>query len=131
MRVATTLQPIVLYNGGAALNYNTAPGAGTTDIVTLSETAANFSKLTIWGSYDGIQAATTLVSPNNHGCTLQLFIPHGWPADRVYIKSSRLNVDGTQITNGGWAAMWLSASTIHFDATPAPEIAIVRVEGIR
>lgn len=47
MRVVTTLQPIILYNGGAALNYDTAPGAGTTGTVTLSETAANFKELIV------------------------------------------------------------------------------------
>jgi hypothetical protein len=130
-RVGTAIQPVVLYNGGAARSYDTAPGSGTTGTVPLSETAANFSKLTIWGSYGGMQAETTMVDPNNHACTLQLFVPNGWPATMVYIKSSRLDVSGTHITNGGWAAMWLSASTTHFDATSAPEISIIRVEGVR
>lgn len=130
-RLITAIQPVVLYNGGNSLDYDTAPGSGTTGTVTLSETAANFRKLTIWGDYCGMQAATTLASPNGRECTLQLFVPDAGPASMVYIKSSRLKVSGTSITNSGWVAMWLSASTNHFDATSAPEIAIVRVEGRR
>ena len=120
-----------LVAGGAALAYDTAPGEGTTGTVTLSETAANFSKLTIWGRYSDMQTATTLVNPNKRACTIQLFVPNGCPATMVYIKSSRLDVSGTNITNNGWVSMWLSASTTHFDATSAPEISIIRVEGRR
>lgn len=45
MRVVTTLQPIILYNGGAALTYDVAPGSGTTGTVTLSEDVSGFKRL--------------------------------------------------------------------------------------
>jgi hypothetical protein len=130
-RLATTIQPVVLYNGGATLDYDIAPGWGTTGTVTLSETSANFRRLTIYGRYDTMYTSVEVTSPNGKDLTMQFFIPDGGPSSMVYIKSSRLQVSGTHITNSGWLAMWLSASTNHFDATSAPEINVVRVEGVR
>ena len=60
MRVVTTLQPIILYNGGAALNYNTAPGPGTTGTVTLSEDVSGFKRLFVTYRAEG-----EAVSPGN------------------------------------------------------------------
>ncbi len=130
-RIADAIQPVVLYNGGAALDYDTAPGAGTAGTVTLSETAAHFRELTIFGKYDVYETSVTLTNPDGLDTALQLFLPDAGPATRTYIKSRAIAISGTSITDSGWVAMWLSASTNHFDAVAAPEIAIVRVEGRR
>ena len=130
-RIADAIQPVVLYNGGAALDYDTAPGAGTTGTVTLSETAANFRELTIFGKYDVYETSVTLTNPDGLDSALQLFIPDAGPATMTYIKSRAIAISGTHITDSGWAAMWLSDSTNHFDATSEPEIAIIRVTGRR
>ena len=123
--------PTVLYNGGAALNYNTAPGSGTTDTVTLSETAAHFRKMTIYGQYSTFYTSTTVCSPNDKRGLLQFVIPNAGPATMVYIKSKTCWISGTQITNSAWASMWLNASTNHFDTINPTEISIIRVEGWR
>jgi hypothetical protein len=117
--MATALVPKVLYSGS------------TTGTVTLSETAASFSKLIIYGKYDTFYTSTTVYSPNGKSGCLEFFIPNAGPATMVYIKSRTFGINGTQITNGAWTAMWLNASTNHFDSVSAPEISIVRVEGIR
>lgn len=130
-RLATAIQPVVLYNGGAALDYNVAPGAGTTGTVTLSETAANFRELTIFGKYGEFATSVTLTNPDGLTSALQLFLPNGVPATITYVKSRVCKISGTHITNSGWVAMWLSDTATHFDATSAPEIAITRVEGRR
>lgn len=130
-QLITAIKPVVLYNGGAALDYDTAPGAGTAGTVTLSESAAHFKEMTIFGKYEGYETSVTLTNPDGLDSALQLFIPNAGPATRTYIKSRAIAISGTHITDTGWVAMWLSGSTTHFDATSAPEIVIIRVTGRR
>lgn len=118
-QMETALAPKVLFSGS------------TTGDVTLSESAANFSKLIVYGKYEFWETSTEIYSPNGKGGALQFFIPDAGPATMVYIKASAFKISGTKITSGAWAAMWANASTNHFDAVSAPEISITRVEGIR
>ena len=130
-QLITAIQPVVLYNGGAALDYDTAPGAGTTGTVTLSEDVSHFKEITVFGKYEGYETSVTLTNPDGLDSALQLFIPDAGPATRTYIKSRAIYISGTSITSTGWTAMWISATETHFDAVAAPEIAITRVEGRR
>ena len=134
MRVVTTLQPIILYNGGAALTYDTAPGAGTKDTVTLSETAANFSKLKIFyytGQY-GAKSSVEVAKPNGNNvsmfcCTVSF--------QAMVITSRVAYINGKSITTQsdgsnpsyGVAQYRTTGVTILWNN----DITIYRVEGIR
>jgi virulence-associated protein VagC len=130
-RVGTAIQPVVLYNGGAALNYNTAPGAGTTGTVTLSETAANFSKLKIFYKTDDNEfQSVEVTSPNNK--LVSLSINHPWgsgQASAVVLKGTWVAISGTSINVGGYCNIGITTSAV--TSYSGNVIYIVRVEGIR
>ena len=129
--LATAIQPVVLYNGGAALGYDVAPGAGTDGTVKLSETAANFRELTIFFTDDaGYITSTTLPFPNGRG--FGCFSGHGGLAgslsDPGVICAGTYSVSGTTITKTGWFRHYDSDG---FKADRADYITIIRVEGRR
>jgi hypothetical protein len=132
-RLATAIEPVVLYNGGAALNYDTAPGAGTTGTVTLSETAANFKELTIFYGYFATSSSVKVTYPN--GKVAGLYLMFVQEDNNLWTKTRSVTISGASITTLGSAgnlAISLSASSIIFAQVPnPPEILITRVEGRR
>lgn len=113
-RFATAIQPVVLYNGGAALNYDVAPGSGTTGTVTLSESAANFRKLTLYlldntGRYAGafpiaaLPGATAIAVGQT--CDAFGFEASGGQPNWTFIRRTRYTLaSGTTLvpSNGGY-----------------------------
>lgn len=132
-RFLTAIQPVVLYNGGAALTYDTAPGTGTTGTVTLSESAAHFKELTIYYAYNSISSSVVLT--NRDAATAGLYLMfvggEGW----LWTKTRNVAVSGTTITTSGNCANTdfnLSAGGYSWaQSLTTPEIAIIRVEGRR
>jgi hypothetical protein len=120
-----------LVAGGAALAYDTAPGSGTNGTVTLSETAANFSKLKIfYKSDDNAYQSVQVVSPN--GKFVELSVNHARGAGQVtevIVKGSWVTISGTSITVGGYCNIGITTSAV--TSYPGNVIYIVRVEGIR
>lgn len=133
-RFATAIQPVVLYNGGAALNYDTAPGAGTTGTVTLSETAANFAELTILYHYD-VWANSSVTLTNPDGKTAGLYLMFVGANGDLWTKTRNIAIGGTSITNATKAANLALSLTdgacLLARSYDAPEIIITRVEGRR
>jgi virulence-associated protein VagC len=130
-QMETALQPVVLYNGGAALNYDTAPGNGTTGTVTLSETAANFSKLKIFYKTDDTSYQSVEI-PAPNGKQVELSVNHPWgsgQATGVMLKGAWVTIRGTSITVGGYCNIGIRTSAV--TSYPSNVIHIVRVEGIR
>ncbi|NLH92585.1 MAG: hypothetical protein GX481_09100, partial [Atopobium sp.] len=135
-RFLTAIQPVVLYNGGAALSYNTAPGAGTTGTVTLSEDASHFTQIRIDYQYgdahDTLYGSTFLQSPNGRECGLYIEYPDYNDHAALWVKTRLVKVSGTSITNvrGGAYAIYTGAGMDpYFDGTI--EIAITKVVGWR
>jgi hypothetical protein len=129
--LAHVLSETVLYNGGAALNYNTAPGAGTKGTVTLSESAANFSKLKIFYRTDDT-AYQSVEIPAPNGKQVELSVNHPWgfgQATGVLLKGASVTISGTSITVGGYCNIGITTSAV--TSFSGNVIYIVRVEGIR
>ena len=124
-RLATAIQPVVLYNGGAALYYDTAPGAGTTGTVTLSESAANFSKLKIFfRTDDNAYGSYEVPFPNGKRVGLSA----NWSTGTsMWYKARAIDISGTSITTVEYGNVNSDGSS--FSHTNV--IYIVRVEGIR
>jgi hypothetical protein len=124
-RVATAIQPVVLYNGGASLNYNTAPGSGTKGTVKLSETAANFSKLKIfYRTDDNAYGSYEVPSPNGK----RVGLSSNWSTGAsMWYKSRAIEINGTSITTVEYGNVNSDGSTFSHSNV----ISIVRVEGIR
>lgn len=133
-RFLTAIQPVVLYNGGAALDYDTAPGAGTTGTVTLSETAANFRELTVFYHY-GVWACSSVTLTNPNGKTAGLYLMFVGADGNLWIKTRNIAMGGTSITNATKAANLAfslkDGACLIAQSYDAPEIAIDRVEGRR
>ena len=130
-QMETAIQPVVLYNGGAALDYGTAPGAGTNGTVTLSESAANFSKLKIFFRTDDSAYGSCEV-PSPDGKTVDLSANHpggSGQASTVWIKGSSVVISGTSISVIRYVNMGVSAAGNTLVAGNV--IYVVRVEGIR
>ncbi len=141
-QMETALQPVVLYNGGAALDYDTAPGAGTTGTVTLSESAANFKELTLYltdnnGRYAGAFPLAPLpghTSPSV-GQTCDVFGFEAADGERTwtYIRRTRYTVSTATTlvpSNGGWVSM-RSGFDVSFSADGVNYLKIYRVTGRR
>ena len=129
-RLATAIQPVVLYNGGAALTYDTAPGAGTTGTVTLSETAANFKEMTIFYRLSG-GICQSVVVPFPDGKTPCLQVMMHYTGDPVIaISTKTLLVSGTSVTVTvqGMDQLWTTPAISHYDDA---DILIYRVTGRR
>ena len=122
---------VVLYNGGAALNYDTAPGSGTTGTVTLSESAANFSKLKIFfRTDDNAYQSVEVISPDGKSVELSVNHPGGsGQTSTVWIKGATVAISGTSITVSAYINMGVSAAGNTLAAGNV--IYVVRVEGIR
>ena len=133
-RIADAIQPVVLYNGGAALDYDTAPGAGTTDTVTLSETAANFRELTISYQYD-VWARSSVTLTNPSGKTAGLYLMFVGADGSLWTKTRNVSISGTSITNATNAAnlafSLANGACLLAQSLSTPEIIIDRVEGRR
>lgn len=132
-RFLTAIQPVVLYNGGAALDYDAAPGAGTTGTVTLSDDASHFKEITIFYHYGTATSSVTLHSPNEWQAGLYLMFVG---ADgNLWTKTRSAAIRGTSITNASNAANLATRLTdgacLFAQSRPTPEIIIDRVEGRR
>ena len=140
-RITTAIQPVVLYNGGAALDYDVAPGAGTAGTVTLSETAENFKELTLYltdnnGRYAGAFPLAPLPghAPLSVGQTCDVF---GFEAaDSVntstFIRRTRYTLStGYALvpSNGGYVQ--LCGGGIVYSADGVNYLKIYRVTGRR
>ena len=124
-RFYTAIVPAVLYNGGAALDYDTAPGAGTTGTVTLSETAANFSKLKIFfRTDDNAYGSCEVPFPNGK----RVGLSSNWSTGTsMWYKARAIDISGTSITTVEYGSVNSDGSSFsHINV-----IYIVRVEGIR
>jgi virulence-associated protein VagC len=131
-QMETALVPKVLYNGGAALNYNTAPGSGTNGTVRLSETAANFSKLTIFFKTSQYDALSSISVSHPDGRKVSMFCCTT-ASGAMVVTGSVASISGTSIApvsgGHGSATLWGGQSpTVNTSENP---ISIVRVEGIR
>lgn len=132
-RFETAIQPVVLYNGGNTLTYDTAPGSGVLNAgITLSETAANFKKLIIYFRTDDNQYGGPAMVPFPNGKAVDLTCNvYNGGTNNMYVKSKAVSISGTSIStyynSGYWTGVWGS------DGTKAlgDYIGIVRVEGIR
>ena len=124
-QMKTAIQPVVLYNGGAALTYDTAPGAGTTGTVTLSETAANFSNLKIFfRTDDNAYGSYEVPFPNGKRVGLSA----NWSTGvSIWYKARAIDISGTSITTVEYGSVNSDGSS--FSHTNV--IYIVRIEGIR
>lgn len=124
----------VLYNGGAALDYGTNPGAGTTGTVTLRETAANFAELTISYQYD-VWARSSVTLTNPSGKTAGLYLMFVGADGNLWIKTRNISISGTSITNATKAAnlafSLANGACLLAQSLSTPEIIIDRVEGRR
>ena len=133
-RIATAIQPVVLYNGGAALDYDTAPGEGATGTVTLSETAANFKELTIVYRY-GECASSSVTITNPDGRTVGLYLMFVGADGNLWIKTRNISVSGTSIANATRAANIAFSLTdgacLLAQSNDTPEIVVDRVTGRR
>jgi hypothetical protein len=120
------IQPVVvLYNGGAALNYDTAPGAGTNGDITLSETAANFSNLKIFfQTNDNAYGSCEVPFPDGKRVGLSA----DWSTGAViWYKARAIDIRGTSITTVDYGSVNSDGSYfLHVNV-----IYIVRVEGRR
>ena len=131
-QMATAIQPVVLYNGGAALTYDTAPGAGTTGTVTLSETAANFSKLIIYYTDDSDEkftASTIVPSPNGRGWYGQVTRGGATPENLAVMAYGAGVISNKTITKYLYGR-WIFATSGSY-ADTGNTIHVIRVEGIR
>ena len=129
-RLATAIQPVVLYNGGAELDYDVAPGDGTTGTVTLSETAANFKEMTIFYRLSG-GICQSVVVPFPDGKTPCLQVMMHYTGDPVIaISTKTLLVSGTSVTVTvqGMDQLWTTPAISHYDDA---DILIYRVTGRR
>ena len=84
--------PVTLFTGTYAQTHNTA--------VTLSETAANFSRMLIeWETADGNQGSTILSDPNGKRFEAVALNSNTGTNPVTYIKWKVFKVNGTQISN--------------------------------
>ena len=133
-QLMTAIQPVVLYNGGNALDYDTAPGAGTAGTVTLSESAADFKEITVFFHYD-VWAFSSVTLTNPDGKTAGLYLMFVGADGNLWIKTRNIAMGGTSITNATNAAnlatQLTDGSCLLAQSLPTPEIVIDRVEGRR
>ena len=124
-RFYTAIVPAVLYNGGNALAYDTAPGVGTNGNVTLSETAANFSNLKIFfRTDDNAYGSYEVPFPNGKRVGLSA----NWSTGvSIWYKARAIDISGTSITTVEYGSVNSDGSS--FSHTNV--IYIVRIEGIR
>jgi hypothetical protein len=131
-RFETRLQPDVLYNGGAALTYDTAHGSGAQGTIPLSETAANFKELKVsYKTDDNAQEVYTIPSPAN-GVIADLGTNHpagSGQCNDIYLKSASYSVSGASLVRTAYCNMGVHTSG---NAVAAGDpITVIRVEGIR
>lgn len=124
-RFLDAFQPVVLYNGGAALSYDTAPGAGTTGAITLSSSAANYKKMTIYFQTDDDAYGSDEV-PFPDGKRVGLSSDWYTGGD-FYCKTRAILINGTSITTVQAGNAHVNAGTMTADNV----IRITRVEGRR
>ena len=133
-RIADAIQPVVLYNGGNALDYDTTPGAGTTGTVTLSEDASHFKEITVFFHYD-VWACSSVTLTNPDGKTAGLYLMFVGADGNLWTKTRNIAIGGTSITNATNAAnlatQLTDGSCLLAQSLPTPEIVIDRVEGRR
>ena len=124
-RFYTAIVPAVLYNGGNALAYDTAPGVGTNGDVTLSETAANFSNLKIFfRTDDNAYGSYEVPFPNGKRVGLSA----NWSTGTsMWYKARAILISGTSITTVEYGSVNSDGSSFSHSNV----IYIVRVEGIR
>lgn len=144
-RFADVIQPVVLYNGyenGANLDYDTAPGAGTTGTVTLSENVSNFKEILLYltdnnGSTVGVFTVAALPGSTSvaNGQMADCFGLEAADAEHTstYIRRTRYTVTGgTTIvpSNGGYVQL-NSVDGVKFSRDGVNYLKIYRVEGRR
>ena len=129
-RFITAIQPVVLYNGGAALSYDTAPGDGTTGTVTLSETAANFKRMKIlYRTNDSSYQSCEVVSPNGRLACLYAVDAFN-SASSANIKTANVLISGESMTVQNAVEVDITTS-LGGGGAVVNHIYVVRVEGIR
>lgn len=141
-RLADAIQPVVLYNGGAALDYDTAPGAGTAGTVTLSETAADFKEILIYltdnnGKAAGVFTVAALPGATSvaNGQTADCFGLEASDADNTstFIRRTRYTVTGgtTLVPSNGGYVQFISASGVNLSRDGVNYLRVYRVTGRR
>lgn len=122
---------VILYNGGAALDLNTAPGGGTTGNITLPIDASKLSEITIYYRYGAANGSMSKTFPNDSVFGIyMMFVAQEY---NIWIKTRAAYVNGTTITNYtrsaniAWALS--SGSCVYAVSYDTPEILINRVEG--
>ena len=109
-------------------------GSGTTGTVTLSETAANFSKLKIfYRTDDWSYQSVEIPAPNGKKVDLSVNHPReNGPATSVALKDAWVTISGTSITVLGYYNITMTTSAVtSYSGYSGNVIYIVRVEGIR
>jgi hypothetical protein len=129
-RMVTALQPVVLYNGGAALGYDTAPGAGTNGNVSLSETAANFRRLDVYfRDNDGTWGSVSVPSPD--GRSVCCFAALANETGGINYKTTTWSISGKTATRGYSSEMDFDSSGSATAGGVYYHVYVVRVEGVR
>ena len=141
-RFLTAIQPVMLYNGGAALDYDTAPGAGTTGTVTLSEDVSHFVEVDLClVDNNGRPAGVFTLAPMPGHTTVSVGETcdvYGFEAaDAEYtstlIRRTRytLATSTTLVPSNGGYVQLNSASGVSFSADGVNYLKIYRVTGRR
>ncbi len=139
----TAIQPVVvLYNGGAALRYDTAPGSGTNGTVTLSESVSHFKEILLYLTDNNGRTAGVFTVAALPGATT---VANGQTADCfgfeaadgantwTYIRRTRYTVTGGTTlvpSNGGWVS-FRSDAGMEYSNDSVNYLKVYRVEGRR
>ena len=104
-RLADAIQPVVLYNGGNALDYDTAPGAGTNGTVTLSEDVSHFKEITI------VYRAALTAGPKggNKSVTVPMY-----PGAYAQLDCVKWDNDGRDVCQFASASYLLSGTSLSY-----------------
>ena len=141
-RIADAIQPVMLYNGGANLNYDVAPGAGTTGAVTLSEDASHFKEILLYlndnnGRTVGVFTVAALPGAKTvaNGQTADCFGFEAADAANTwtFIRRTRYTVtNGTTLvpSNGGWVS-FRSGDGVGYSNDGVNYLRVYRVTGRR
>lgn len=138
-RFETTLQPVVLYNGGNALTYDTAPGIGTNGTITLSEDVSHFKKISITyrplaatGPEYGLKNTTVPVCVGEY-ITLDCVRWATDGRDVCQFASASYLLSGTSLSYAArvYGQIYTGSNAGTYGGTEAGQMCIIRVEGIR
>jgi hypothetical protein len=126
----TALMPDVLYNGGAALAYSTAPGSGGQGTITASANLTTYRKIrVIFKTDDNAWDSATIDFPTS-GKLVDLGTNHpsgSGQASATYVKSASYSVSGSSLVRASYCNMGVHTSG-NAVASGDP-ITVMRIEG--